>query len=203
MATKTILSASLNAKINEVKGAMPNITNLATKAALTTVENKIPSVTNLVKKTDYNAKISEIEKKINDHNHDKYVTTPEFNKFTAEIFNLTLKRANLASKSDIANFVKKTDFDNKLKDVTSNKNELNELSKKVKAISTNGLTKDLTDKFGILNGAKYFLSGLFQNYLVFIPAKKCIKYFHATTLIYSWKSNGVSEERQQFCTNLC
>ena len=49
-----------------------------------------------------------------------------------------------------------TDFDNKLKDVTSNKNELNELSKKVKSISTKGLTKDLIDKFSILNGAKYF-----------------------------------------------
>ena len=34
-------------------------------------------------------------------------------------------QANLASKSDISNFVKKTDFDNKLKDVTPNKNELN------------------------------------------------------------------------------
>ena len=33
------------------------------------------------------------------------------------------------------------DFDNKVKDVTSNKNESNELSKKVKAISTKGLTK--------------------------------------------------------------
>ena len=78
----------------------------------------------------------------------------------------------MASKSDIANFVKNTDFDNKLKDVTSNKNELNELSKKVRAISTNGLTKDFINKFSILNGAKYFSSGIFQNYLLFIPAKK-------------------------------
>ena len=53
------------------------------------------------------------------------------------------KKANLASKSDIANLVNKTDLNNKLKDVTSNKNELNELSMKVKAISTKGLTKDL------------------------------------------------------------
>ena len=36
-----------------------------------------------------------------------------------------LKQANLASKSDIANFINKTDFDNKLRDFTSNKNELN------------------------------------------------------------------------------
>ena len=79
--------------------------------------------------------------------------------------------------------MKKADFDNKLKDITSNKNELNELSKKVKAISTKGLTKDLIDKFSILNGAKYFSSGIFQNYLVFIPAKKYIKYFSGITPI--------------------
>ena len=32
----------------------------------------------------------------------------------------------------MASFVKNTDFDNKLKDVISNKNELNELPKKLK-----------------------------------------------------------------------
>ena len=69
-------------------------------------------------------------------------------------FDLRLKRANLARKSDLANFVKKTNFDNKLKDVTLNKNELNELLKQVKVMSTKGLTKDLIDKFSILNGAK-------------------------------------------------
>ena len=68
-----------------------------------------------------------MEKKITNHNDDNYITTPEFNKHTAEIFALRLKRVNKASKGDIANFVKKIDFDNKLKDVTSNKNELNEL----------------------------------------------------------------------------
>ena len=68
MATKT----TLNAKINEVKGE-----------PLTAVENKIPNVSNLVKKTDYNTKISEIENKITtDHDHDKYITTQEFNKLT-------------------------------------------------------------------------------------------------------------------------
>ena len=71
-------------------------------------------------------------------------------------FTAKLKQSNLASKSDIANFVKKTDYNNKLKNVTSNKNELNELSKKVKAISTKELTKDLINKFNILNGAKCF-----------------------------------------------
>ena len=52
-----------------------------------------------------------------------------------------------------------------------NKNELNEISKKVKAISTKGLIKDLINKLSILNGGKHFSLGIFQNYLVFIPAK--------------------------------
>ena len=37
-----------------------------------------------MKKTDYNTKRAEIEKKISDHNRDKYITTIESNKFTAE-----------------------------------------------------------------------------------------------------------------------
>ena len=111
---------------------MPNITILATTTALTAFETKITNVSNLVKKTDYNIKISEIEKETFDDNHDNYITTPEFSTFTTEIFDLILKRENLASKSDIANFIKKTDFDNKLKDVTSNEHELNKLSKKLK-----------------------------------------------------------------------
>ena len=48
------------------------------------------------------------------------------------INNILVKQANLASKKDVANFVKRTDFDTKLKNVISNKNGLNELSKKLK-----------------------------------------------------------------------
>ena len=58
---------------------MPSITNLTTNSALTAIENKIPDVSGLVKKTDYNTKINEVEKKITDHNHNKYITTSEFN----------------------------------------------------------------------------------------------------------------------------
>ena len=45
------------------------------------------------------------------------------------------------------------------------------------------LRNDLKNKFGILNEAKCFPSGIFQNCLVFIPAKKYIKYFSETTRI--------------------
>ena len=52
-----------------------------------------------------------------------------------------------------------------------------ELSKKVKAISTKGWTKDLIDKFNILNGAEDFSLGIYQNYLLFIPTEKYIKIY--------------------------
>ena len=87
------------------------------------------------------------------------------------------------------------------KNVTSNKtkhvlveNKLNALSEKVKAILSVGLTKDLINKFSILNGGKFFSSGIFQNYLIFIPAERYIKCFSGTTRINSWKFNGISGE---------
>ena len=125
--------------------------------------------------------------------NDQYITTPEFDKFTAKMFVFRLKGAYLASKSYIANFVKKTNFDDKLKDLT-NKNELNELSKKVKAVLTKGLTKDLIEKFSILNGAKYFSLGISQSHLVLIPTNKYIKYFTNIPRVESWKPNGMSKE---------
>ena len=78
---------------------------MVTTSALAAVENKISSGTNLVKKTDYDTKVYEIEKKITDHSHDKYTATPGLNKLTAENFAARLAQANL---------VTKTDFDNKL-----------------------------------------------------------------------------------------
>ena len=60
---------SLNYKKNR------DVSSLATKTALTAVENKIPSVSNLVKNTEYDTKISELEKNLTDHIHDKYITT--------------------------------------------------------------------------------------------------------------------------------
>ena len=80
----------LNAKINDFKSKLPNIINLATTTALTAVENKILNVSNLVKKGDYNTKINETEKKIVDHDHDRYITPEEFNKLTAQNYAATL-----------------------------------------------------------------------------------------------------------------
>ena len=166
--TNLVTNTILSAKINQVKKKIHSITN------------KIPNTSNLIKKTDYDTKISKIENKLaTDHNHDKCINTQDFNKLTSEIFTARLAKSSLASKRDIANFVKKTDFDDKLKNMNKNvisrktkhaiiEDELNELSEKVKAIST----KDLINKFSFLNGVKYISSAIFKYYLVFIPAKK-------------------------------
>ena len=82
-------------KITEIEGKIPDTSNLATKTSLTTVENKRSDVSSLVKKTDYNTKVTEIENKPNNHIHDIYITTSEFNNLAADVFNARLAQVNL------------------------------------------------------------------------------------------------------------
>ena len=56
------------------------------------------------KKTDCHPKISNIEKNTN-HDHEKYITTAEFNTMSGSVFNARLTQANV---------IAKTDFDAKL-----------------------------------------------------------------------------------------
>ena len=67
------------------------------------------------KKTDYNTKINEIEKKITDHNRVKDNTTQELNKLTSENFAARLKQAHLVNKAD---------FDDKLRNLNKKLLEL-------------------------------------------------------------------------------
>ena len=53
----------------------------------------------LLKKTDYNTKVIEIENKLSNHNHDKYINISEFNKWAADVFNARLAQANLIKKN--------------------------------------------------------------------------------------------------------
>ena len=79
--------------------------------------------------TVLNTKINEVESKI--PNHNKYITTSEFNNLTAENFAARLKQANL---------VTKTDFDNKLtsfnREITLNKTIYLEVQKKLNSLTT-------------------------------------------------------------------
>ena len=54
-------------------------------------------------KTNFDTKFTETENKFADHDHDKCITTPEFNKLTAEYFAVTLAQAILITKTDFAN----------------------------------------------------------------------------------------------------
>ena len=105
-----VKKADFDTRISEVEGKIPSISGLATNSALTAVEYKIPDVSSLVKQTDYNTKISDIENKIIDHNHDKYIATPEFNTLAADVFN-----ARLAAQTDL---IRKPEFDFKLKSIS-------------------------------------------------------------------------------------
>lgn len=58
---------------------------------------KIPDTRVLFTKTDYDAKSKETVNKTT--NHDKCVTTAEFNKFYIETFDATLRQANLIPKN--------------------------------------------------------------------------------------------------------
>ena len=105
-------------KLTELENKIPDISSLATKTILTNVENKIPDVSNLVNKTGYNTKVTEIENKLNNHNHDKYIDTSEFNELATDVFNARIAQVNL---------ITKINFDAKLssfnKKITENKTE--------------------------------------------------------------------------------
>ena len=160
-----------------VEDKIPSINDLATKTALATVENQIPSISGLVKKTDYNTKITDIENKLNNHNHDKYVAISEFNALAADGFNARLTQANL---------ITKTDFDAKLSSLNRN-------------ITANKTKHFLYDNdLSYYRGKQYFDEGyLKQNYLVFLPINKYFKLnsvANAADYVLSWQLKGLSNE---------
>ena len=73
-----VVKADYNSKITEVENKIPGISGLVTNSALTVVQNNIPDLTGLVTKANYNTKINKIAKEVNDHNHERYITAPEF-----------------------------------------------------------------------------------------------------------------------------
>ena len=134
-----VKKADYNAKISEIESDIPSISGLATTSPLTEVENS--------------AKITKIEKKRTDHNHDKYVTTPEFNEFTVAVFDARLARANLITKADV---------DTKL----IRFNKIN--SNKAKHLVVENEFKKLQTFDSIyFRGKSYFEEDGAQNYLVF------------------------------------
>ena len=169
-----------DAKITDVEGKIPDVSYLAAKIALATVENRTPSVGSLVKKTDYDTKVKEVEDKLNSNNHDKYITTPEFNILAADVFNARLAQANL---------MVKTNFNNTVSSLNS---KIVENKTKNESVE-NQLEKLKTFDLGYFVGKSYFEEDGAQNYLIF---QSIHRYFKITNAKYisSWKSKGLSDE---------
>ena len=113
-------------QITQIENKIPDISNLATKAALNTVENKIPDTSNLIKNTDYNAKITEIEGKIPDISN--LATKTALNTVENKISNIS----GLATKTEL------TAVENKIPDISNfaTKAALTNLSSTVPDINT-------------------------------------------------------------------
>ena len=163
-----------DAKITNIESKIPDISNLATKTLLTTVESKIPSVSNLVKKTDYNTKTTKIENKLNNHNHDRYITTPEYNTLAPDVFNARLKQADFGEKKKQNRKITKNKTDHLLV-----QNELKKLQTFVSIY---------------FFGKNYFENDGTQNYFVFQPMFICFKRSTITYDVIEWKSKGLVDE---------
>ena len=168
-------------KITEIENKIPSISSLATKTALNMVENKIPSGSSLIKKTDYDRKISEIEKKPTDHNHEKYITTPKFNTLTADAFEARLEQANLVTKTDFENSVPSLDSE-----IAANKTKNESIENEFKKLKTFDAS--------YFRGKSHIEEDGTQNYLVFQPITKYFKVIGSTDYVSSWKYKGLSAE---------
>ena len=169
------------AKFTELENQIPDVSSLPTKTALTAVENKIPSASSLVKKTDHDAKISELQKKLTNHDHDKCVVTSEFSTLAATAFNTRLAQANLIIKTN--SDVKLLSLNIK---ITANKSKV--------LLVENGLKELKTFDSSYFISKSHFEEDGTQNYLVFQPINRYFKVIANTDYVSSCKSKGLSAE---------
>ena len=120
-----------------------------------------------------------------DHDHEKYITTSEFNNLTTENFKARLAQANLATKAD---------FDTRLislnKKINSNKTK--------HLIVENELKKFKKFDLSYFRGKNYFGDDGTQNYVKLQTMNKYIKKTGSTDNISSWKSKELSDEIFKF-----
>ena len=140
---------------------------------------------NLVRKTDYDTKITDIENKLTNHNHDEYIDTSEFNTLATNIFNTRLAQANLITKTDFG--AKLSSLNRK---ITSNKSKHLPLENELKKLET-------FDSI-YFRGKSHFEEDGTQHYLVFQPIQRYFKIIANVgngNHIYYWKSKCLSDER--------
>ena len=124
-----------------------------------------------------------LKKKLTDHDHDKYIITPEFNTLAADVFNARLAQANL---------IKKTDFDAKMSSL--NRKNTSNKSKHLLVENESKKLKIFDQTYFI--GKSYFKEDGPQNYLVFQPMYRYFKNDSGVgngSYIYYQKSKGLSD----------
>ena len=119
--------------------------------------------------------------KVTDHDHDKYITTSEFNTLAARVFNGRLAQANVITKTGPETELKR--ISDKL---TSNKSKHLLVENKLKNL----------EKFdaAYFRGKHYFDNDGTQNYLVFQPVYKYFEFKHSGKAS-SWESKGLLNEK--------
>ena len=173
-----------HAKITEIEKKIPSITGLATNSALTAAEDEILNVSNLVKKQIMAQKLLKMKKKLTDDDHDKYITTPEFNNLAERFFTARLAQANL---------IRKTNFHDKLKSLNQ---KINTNNTKHLLVENESKKQKKIDSI-YFRGKSYFEEDGKQNCLVFQPMCRYFKRvleFRTGNYIYYWKSKGLSDE---------
>ena len=143
---------------------------------MTAVGNKISDVSNLVKKpkkTDYDAKILDIES--------KFFTTADYNRFTNQTLNAKVKQKRLVDKCPIAGFINNADLDKKAATLATKADLKAEQDKIIKLQAFDS---------SYFRGKSHFEDDGTQNYLVFQPMYKYFKKIY----ISSWKSKGLSDD---------
>ena len=115
------------------------------------------------------------------HNHDKYITTPEFHTLAAVVFKARLAQANLITKRD---------FDAKLSKINRKimENKINNL------LVQNELSKLKAFDSSYFTGKSQFQEDGTQNYVIFQPLNKYFKVITNTDYDSSWKSKRLFAE---------
>ena len=131
---------------------------------------------NLVRKTDYDTKITDIENKLTNHNHDEYIDTSKFNTLATNVFNEKIAQANL---------ITKTNFNTKL----------SSLNRKITANKTIDFLND--NDLSCYRGKNYFDEYGELKYYGFQPLFTYLEVAHLGNITYIllWKSRGLHDTK--------
>ena len=118
----------------------------------------------------------------------KYITTADYNKFTKNIVDNSIRTKNLVDKAAIARFINNTIYIKKVA-TSATKAELKAEQNKIKKVQEFDLS--------YFRGRSRFEEDGAQNYLVFQPINRYFKSIIGVgngEYIYFWKSKGLSDK---------